>query len=154
MAKWGMDFVNSVRNEKVPPPPFAVHLQLRQGMRFEEIQDGHVIQTWTVAPHFTLPDGIIQGGTLNVVADVSQTMALFTTLDAFETWATLDFHTRFVRLIRAADIVSVESKVMSKSKNSAVVETTFASADGKLLARVTGGWMKAERQRDTLPKAP
>jgi hypothetical protein len=27
------------------------------------------------------------------------------------------------------------------------------STDGKLLARVTGGWMKAERQRDTLPKS-
>ena len=153
MAKWGMDFVNSIRDEKVPAPPFGVHLELRQGVRFEQIEEGHVVQTWTVAPHFTLPDGIIQGGTLNVIADMSQTMALMTTHDAFETWPTLDFHTRFVRPIRAGDAVRVESTVVNKSKNGAVIETTFASADGKLLARVTGGWMKVDRVRDTMPKS-
>jgi uncharacterized protein (TIGR00369 family) len=154
MAKWGLDFVHAVRDEKVPVPPFAAHLQLRQGVRFEEIEEGRVVQTWTVAPHFTLPDGIIQGGTLCVVADMSQTMAIFTTLDAFETWPTLDFHIRFVRPIRAGDAVRIESRVVNKSRSNAVIETTFASADGKLLARVTGGWTRADRQRETMvPKA-
>lgn len=153
MAKWGIEFVNSVREEKIPAPPFAAHLKLRQGVRFEEIEEGRVVQTWTVAPHFTLPDGIIQGGLLGVIADMSQTMALFTTHEAFETWPTLDFHTRFVRPIKSGDAVRIESKVINKSKNNAVIETTFTSADGKLLACVTGGWTRAERQRDSLPKA-
>ena len=153
MAKWGMDFVQSVRDGKIPPPPFAAHLKIREGVRFEEIEEGRVVQTWTVAPHFTLPDGIIQGGLLCAVADMSQTMAIMTTHDAFETWPTLDFHVRFVRPIKVAEAVRIESKVVNKSRNNAVIETTFTSADGKLLASVTGGWTKADRQRDSLPKA-
>jgi uncharacterized protein (TIGR00369 family) len=153
MAKWGIDLVTSISQEKVPAPPFAAHLQLRKGVRFEAIEEGRVVQTWTVAPHFTLPDGIIQGGLLGAVADMSQTMAIFTTLEAPETWPTLDFHFRFVRPIKVGDVVRIESKVLNKSRNNAVIETTFASADGKLLASVTGGWTRAERQRDTLPKA-
>ncbi len=151
MAQWGMDFVNSIRDEKMPAPPFAAHLKLRQDVRFETIEEGRVVQIWTVAPHFTLPDGIIQGGLLGTVADVSQTFALFTTYEAFETWPTLDFHIRFVRPIKVGDAVRVESNVLNKSKNGAVIETTFTSADGKLLACVTGGWTRAERQRDTIP---
>ena len=151
MGKWGMDFVTSIRDGKVPAPPFAAHLKLREGVRFEEIEEGRIVQTWTVAPHFTLPDGIIQGGLLCTVADMSQTFAIFTTLEAFETWPTLDFHVRFIRPIKVGEAVRVESKVVNKSKNGAVVETTFASAEGKLLGCVTGGWMKAERQRDLLP---
>jgi uncharacterized protein (TIGR00369 family) len=153
MAKWGMDFVNSIREEKFPTPPFAAHLRLRQDVRFETVEEGRVVQIWTVAPHFTLPDGIIQGGLLCSVADMSQTMALMTTHDAFETWPTLDFHTRFVRPMKAGDVVRIESKVVNKSKNTALIETTFTSVDDKLLARVSGGWVKAERQRDSLPKA-
>ena len=152
MGKWGLDFVHAVGNDKVPAPPFVAHLKLRQGVRFEEIAEGRVVQTWTVEPHFTLPDGIVQGGLLCTIADMSQTMAMFTTLDHFETWPTLDFHIRFVRPIKVDEAVRIESKVVNKSKNGAVIETTFASADGKLLACVTGGWTKAERQRDTLSK--
>jgi len=154
MAKWGMDFVNSIRDRKVPPPPFAAHLKFPECMRLDEIEEGRVVQTWTVPPHFTLHDGIVQGGLLGTIADAGQTFALLTTHEAFETWPTLDFHMRFVRPIKAGEAVRVESQVINKSKNNAVIETTLTSADGKLLARVTGGWARADRQRELLPSAP
>ena len=87
VAKWGMDFVNSIRDGKIPPPPFAAHLKLREGVRFEEIAEGRIVQTWAVAAHFTLPDEIIQGGLLCAVADMSQTFALMTTHEAFRNLA-------------------------------------------------------------------
>ena len=152
MAKWGLEFVNSVLEQKIPEPPFAAHLKLRDGLRFETIEAGRVVQVWTVAPHFTLPDGIVHGGLLCSVADVSQAMALFTTHEAFEAWSTLDFHTRFVRPIKSDDAVRIESKVVNKSRHFAVVETTFSTTmEGKLLATVTGGWTKPDRQRNALP---
>jgi len=154
MASWGIAFVTSIRDEKVPPPPFAAHLRLRQGIRIDEIEEGRVTQTWTVEPHFTLPDGIVQGGLLCTIADLGQTFAMFTTLDAYETWPTLDFHIRFLRPIRAGDVIRIESKVVNKSRNGAVIETTFASGEGKLIARVTGGWARAERQRAGGSPAP
>jgi len=38
-----------------------------------------------------MPDGIVQGGLLCAIADMSQTFALFSVLDAYEVWPTLDF---------------------------------------------------------------
>ena len=68
-------------------------------------------------------------------------------LDAHEVWPTLDFHIRFIRPARNDDVVRVESRVVSRTKMSAVVETTFENSERKLLARVTGGWAKAGRER-------
>jgi uncharacterized protein (TIGR00369 family) len=149
MSKWGLDFLKTMRDGTLstPPPPFAAHLNLRQSVRIEDFEEGRVVLNWTVEKHFTLPDGIVQGGLLCAIADMSQTFALFSMLDAHEVWPTLDFHIRFMRPIRIDDVVRVESKVVSRSKMSAVVETTFESSERKLLARVSGGWAKAGRER-------
>jgi uncharacterized protein (TIGR00369 family) len=93
---------------------------------------------WTVEKHFTLPDGIVQGGLLCTIADQSQTFALFSMLDAHEVWPTLDLHIRFIRPVRNDDVVRVESNVVSRTKVTAVVETTFENSERKLLARATG----------------
>ena len=130
-----------------PPPPFAAHLNLRQSVRIEDFEEGRVVLNWTVEKHFTLPDGIVQGGLLCAIADMSQTFALFSMLDAHEVWPTLDFHIRFIRPARNDDVVRVESRVVSRTKMSAVVETTFENSERKLLAGVTGGWAKAGRER-------
>ncbi len=149
MPNWGLDFLRSMRDGTLskPPAPFVAHLNLRQSARIEEFEEGRVVQSWTVEKQFTLPDGIVQGGLLCAIADMSQTFAIFSTLDAFEIWPTLDFHIRFIRPVRMGEIVRVESRVVSRGKASAVVETTLENADGKLLARVTGGWAKAGRER-------
>ena len=78
---------------------------------------------------------------------MSQTFALFSMLDAYEVWPTLDFHIRFIRPISVDNVVRVESKVVNRTKLTAVVETTFENSEGKPFARVTGGWAKAGRER-------
>jgi uncharacterized protein (TIGR00369 family) len=149
MSKWGLDFLKSMRDGTAssPPPPFAAHLNLRQSVRVEEFEEGRVVLNWIVQKHFTLPDGIVQGGLLCAIADMSQTFALFSMLDAYEVWPTLDFHIRFIRPIRFDDVVRVESNVVNRGKTNAVVETTFENSERKVLARVTGGWAKAGRER-------
>ena len=64
MSKWGLDFLKSMRDGTIstPPPPFVAHLGLRQSVRVEEFEEGRVVLSWTVQKHFTLPDGIVQGG--------------------------------------------------------------------------------------------
>jgi len=61
-------------------------------MRIDEIEHGHVVQNWTPGPHFAMPDGFVQGGLFCTIADISQGVAMLTTPDQFENWATLDFH--------------------------------------------------------------
>jgi uncharacterized protein (TIGR00369 family) len=149
MSKWGLDFLQPMRDGTLAsqPPPFAAHLNLRQSVRIEDFEEGRVLLSWTVEKHFTLPDGVVQGGLLCAIADMSQTFALFSMLEAHEVWPTLDLHIRFIRPISTGDVVRVESKVVNRSKMSAVVETAFESSERKLLARVSGGWAKAGRER-------
>jgi uncharacterized protein (TIGR00369 family) len=149
MSKWGLDFLQAMRDGTLSsqPPPFAAHLNLRRSVRIEDFEEGRVALNWTVENHFMLPDGIVQGGLLCAIADMSQTFALFQMLDAPEVWPTLDFHIRFIRPVRNDDVVPVESRVVSRSKMSAVAETTFENSERKLPAHVTGGWAKAGRER-------
>lgn len=149
MAQWGVSILNSIRDKTaaIAPPPFVSHLKLDQSLRIDEIEDGRVVQSWTPAAHFGMPDGIVQGGLFCSIADMSQAFALLTTQNAIENWATLDFHVRFLRLARIGEVVRIESEVVNKTESKALVETSFVSDDGKLLARVTGGWTKSSRER-------
>jgi uncharacterized protein (TIGR00369 family) len=108
------------------------------------VEPGRIGSTWTPGKHFSLPDGYIQGGLLCALADGGQWLAIATTLKALEPWVTLDLHIRFARPIKAGEQVEIESRVLNRSKTSALVETTFTRADGKLAAKVTGGWSKSE----------
>src|SRR6476660_93562 len=41
-------------------------------------------------------------------------MPLMPTQVSFETWSTLDFHTRFVRPVKSGDAIRIESKVANR----------------------------------------
>jgi acyl-coenzyme A thioesterase PaaI-like protein len=118
MANWGVDLVNSLRNKtaKAPLPPFIIHLKLDEGMLIDEVEHGRVVQNWTPGPHFAMPDGFVQGGLFGTIADISQGVAMLTTQDQFENWATLDFHIRFMRLVRVGEVVRIESTVVKEQK--------------------------------------
>jgi acyl-coenzyme A thioesterase PaaI-like protein len=49
--------------------------------RMGDFEEGRVVLTWTVGKHFALPDGIVQGGLLCAIPDISQTFALFRCFD-------------------------------------------------------------------------
>ena len=149
MANWGIDLVNSLRDKTAtaPLPPFIIHLKLDESMQIDEAEHGRVVQNWTPGPHFGMPDGFVQGGLFCTIADISQGVAMLTTLDQFENWATLDFHIRFMRLVRVGEVVRIESTGVNKSRNNALIETVFAAVGGKPIARVTGGWARSDRER-------
>jgi uncharacterized protein (TIGR00369 family) len=146
MAFSGLDLANAIKSRKnpLPLPPWVEHMRVHEENLVHTVEAGRIGSTWTPGKHFSVPDGYVQGGLLGALADGGQWLAIATTQDAVEPWVTLDLHMRFVRPLKAGEPIEIESRVLNRSKTSALVETTFTRADGKLAAKVTGGWSKSE----------
>jgi uncharacterized protein (TIGR00369 family) len=146
MAFSGLDLANAIKARRFPKPlaPWAEHMRVTEENLVEVVEAGRIVSAWTPGQQFTVSDGYVQGGLICALADGGQFLAIATTLEAIEPWVTIDLHTRFVRAIKAGEPVEIESRVLSKTKTSAIVETTFTIAEGKLAAKVTGGWRRSE----------
>jgi uncharacterized protein (TIGR00369 family) len=143
----GLAFVRAIQEGRgvAGAPPWAVALKVMDDNVIKSVETGRIVTTWTPGEQFTVLDGYVQGGLIGAMADGVQSLALMSTQTEFETWVTLDLHTRFARPIKAGTAIRVETVVLNKSRTGAVVESTFTfAADGRLAAKATGGWRKAE----------
>lgn len=146
MIVTGLDFARAVqaRSAEIPRPPWGEHMRIHEENIFDVVEFGHVVSRWTPGAHFTVPDGYVQGGLIASIADAGQGLAIMTTHDTPEAWVTIDLHIRFVRPIKLGQTVTIESIVITKTRNTAIIETNVAFAPDKLVARVTGGWRRSE----------
>ena len=126
-------------------PPFVRGMDLT-GLLFTRVATGEFDMVWTVDPHLTHYDGMVQGGVVNVIADTGQSFAYATTSTGPETFSTAEFTTRFFRPIKTGNVINVRSRVINRSRRLGVVETHFTESEsGKLCATVTGAWMVVDR---------
>ena len=126
-------------------PPFVRGMDL-SGIVFKSVAFGRFDLEWTVGAHLTHYDGIVQGGVINVVADTGQSFAFYSTSQVPESYSTAEFTTRFIRPIKAGDVIAVQSEVVNRSKRLCIIDTRMINrADGKLCAMVTGSWMLVNR---------
>lgn len=147
MTLSGLDFALAIKARRflAPLPPWVEHMRVHEENLVEVVEVGRIVSRWTPGKQFTVPDGYVQGGLICALADGGQGLAITTTLETFEPWVTLDLHIRFVRPIKAGQTVTLDSRVLSKTKMTAISETTVALVEGeKLAAIVTGGWRKSE----------
>jgi uncharacterized protein (TIGR00369 family) len=146
MALTGLQIVEAIKSGKflAPMPPWAVHMRVAEENPVEIVEVGRVVSRWTPGPQFTLPDGYVQGGLICALADGGQALAITTTLETFDPWVTLDLHARYARPFKTGESVTIENRVLNIGKTSAIVESTFSLANGKLAVKVTGGWRKSE----------
>ena len=146
MAFSGLDIAIAIKERRspLPLPPWVEHMRVHEENPIQTVELGRITTLWTPGKQFTVPDGYVQGGLLTAIADGNQGLAITTTLDAWEAWVTLDLHTRFMRPIKAGSRVGIESRVLSKTKTSAVAESRFTLEGDRLAAIVTGGWRKTD----------
>ena len=126
-------------------PPFVRGMDLT-GLQFTQVGVGEFDMVWTIDPHLTHYDGMVQGGIVNVIADTGQSFAYATTSAGPETFSTAEFTTRFFRPMKTGNVIDVRSRVINRSRRLGVVETRFTqSGTDKLCAIVTGSWMVVDR---------
>lgn len=127
-------------------PPYIRGMDL-SGVVFKAVASGRFDMEWTVDAHLTHYDGIVQGGVVNVVADIGQSFAFWTTSTGPEAYSTSEFTTRFFRPIKTGDVLDVGSELINRSRRVCVLETRMVNkVTGKLCAIVTGSWMIVNRE--------
>lgn len=149
MAYSGLELAKAIQARRFagPLPPWVEHMRVHEENLIETVESGRIVSIWTPGVQFTVPDGYVQGGLISALADGGQALALLTMHESVEFWITVDLHTRFARPIKMGERVEIESKVLNKTRTSAVVLTTFTLPGEKLAAVVTGGWRAAEGRR-------
>jgi uncharacterized protein (TIGR00369 family) len=154
MTHWGMDFVTAIKagRSPFPPPAWMTHLGLAgtDAYVIDTAAPGRVVSIWTPVAHFTVPDGFVLGGLITAVADGAHMLALMTLSETPQNWVTTDFHTRFVRAVRAGETVRIDTEVVNRGRSSAIVEARFTLAGDKLAAIVTGAWRAVDMERRAL----
>jgi acyl-coenzyme A thioesterase PaaI-like protein len=145
MALSGLELARAIKERRFPMglAPWAEHMRVHEENLVAIAEPGRIVSHWTPGRQFAVPDGYVQGGLLCALADGGQWLCIVSTAQTIEPWVTLDLHTRFARPIRCGEPVEIESRVLNRSKTSAIVETTFTLAGGKLAAKITGGWRKS-----------
>jgi uncharacterized protein (TIGR00369 family) len=149
-----MDFVTAIKERRspYPPPAWMAHLGIggTDAYVIESAEPGRVISIWTPAEHFTVPDGFVLGGLVTAVADGAHMLALVSLSETPQNWVTTDFHTRFIRAIRAGEAVRIDTEVINRGRSSAIVEGRFSLAGDKLAAIVTSAWRAVDMERRAL----
>lgn len=152
----GIEFVRAIKERRFPAglPPWVEHMRVHEENLLETVESGRIVSKWTPGRQFTVPDGFVQGGLISAIADGAQALALITTHETLEFWVTMDLHTRFSRPIRGGELVTVESRVLTKTASNAVVQTTLTLDENRLAAVVTGGWRPSPTRNAFNPAKP
>lgn len=125
--------------------PFMQTSSLSDTLTLLEARNGYLLLSWDATDQLNSYDGIIQGGMLAVVADIAQGHAFSTTLDAPTGFSTVDLTTKYLRPVASGQTCTVESRVIDKSRRSAIIETCIYRADGKVTTHFIGSWQISQR---------
>jgi uncharacterized protein (TIGR00369 family) len=112
------------------PPPIMKTL----GMELLEARDGRATMKLRVGSRFHNPMGTVHGGIMTDLADATMGLALMTTLNADESFTTLELKMNFLRPVVDDELMS-EAKVLHRGRTIALVESVLKNREGKEVAR-------------------
>ncbi len=127
----GYDFLNSIREGRIPPPPLAALL----GYRIAEVDIGRTVFELEPAEYHFNPFALVHGGIASTLLDTAMTSAIVTTLAAGFSCSTLEMKVNFVRpMTDKTGPVRCEGKVIHVGKRIATAEGKIVDGNGKLYA--------------------
>jgi acyl-CoA thioesterase len=120
----------------VPHPhhPFAEHITLV----VDDQRDGHSRCTLQVAPHHLNPHGVVHGAVLFALADTGMGSALYPTLAAGESCATIEVKINYFKPVRHGTL-SCETVLVNRGRSIANLESRVL-LDGQLVASANGNY--------------
>ncbi len=110
---------------------FARHL----GMGIYELSERHCLVAMPVTKKHINIRGVVHGGALVSLADMSMMVACAT---LGKRTVTLELNINFVRRVRVGTIVASSSQVIHKGKTAMVVRSSIQDEGGRLLAEARG----------------
>jgi len=131
MAK-PIDHIRAILNGQAAPPPVAGLI----GFKIVSVDPGQVAVEFEAGPQHANPMGTLHGGILCDVADAAMGLAYASTLEAGESFTTLELKINFLKPVwsghlRAAGIVVKQGKTVG------LVECNVTDEGGALVARAS-----------------
>ena len=113
-------------------PPIAELI----GFTIGEVDGGRAVGTLETGPRHANPMGTLHGGILCDLADATMGMAFASTLEADESFTTMDLHINFFRPVWQTRLRS-EARVVHRGKATGYIECDVQDENGKLVAKAS-----------------
>ena len=121
------------------------------GFRLTAFGSGEATVELDSSPQHYNPMGTVHGGVLCDIADAAMGMAFASTLEADQSFTTLELKINFLRPVWEANL-QAKARVTSRGKTVALVECDVTDANGRLMARasstclvLSGKWRRDAR---------
>src|SRR5712691_647053 len=131
-----LDLIQQIWRGELPPPPVATLL----GFTLTAIQPGQAVVEFEATARHANPMGTLHGGVLCDVADAAMGMAYASTLEAGESFTTLELKINFLKPIWRARLHAI-GRVVKKGRTIGLVECDMRDEQGELVARATSTCM-------------
>ena len=106
------------------------------GFTLSEVGEGRAVGSFQPGPQHANPMGTLHGGVLCDLADAAMGMAFLSTLDADESFTTMDLHIHFFRPVWKARL-RAEARVIHRGKNAGYIEYDVQDENGKQVAKAS-----------------
>jgi uncharacterized protein (TIGR00369 family) len=121
---------------EAPPPPVASLV----GFRLTAAEAGRAVVAFEATGHHANPMGTLHGGILCDVADAAMGMAYASTLDADETFTTLELKINFLKPVRTGHLTAT-GRVVKAGRTVGLVECDVVDEKDHLVARASSTCM-------------
>lgn len=130
----GLELLRAVRSGDVPPPGFAVLLDLT----LETVDQGHVVFGLTPGEQHLNPLGTVHGGLLATMLDSAMGCAVQTMLPAGTSYTTVQLDVKYVRTSSlGGGQIRASGSVVHAGRRTATAEGQVHDARGRLCAHAT-----------------
>jgi uncharacterized protein (TIGR00369 family) len=128
---WATDRLDQIKGGQTALPPVVQTLRLGG---LDDWGDGWARKTWTPAPELLNSDGSLFGGYIAALADQILALAAMTVAPADAMFRTSNLRVDFIR-VGKAEVLTLEGRVVARTKGMIHVEADFRRPDGELIAR-------------------
>ncbi|CCG01849.1 Thioesterase family protein [Blastococcus saxobsidens DD2] len=131
----GLEQLRWIKSESPPDTPSIGRLL---GMRFDEVDHGHVVMSVKTRPDFSNPLGTVHGGIAATLLDSVVGCAVHTTLPAGVGYTTLELKVNYVRAVQTnGETLTATGSVIHVGRRTATAEGKVVDGHGKLIAHAT-----------------
>ena len=106
------------------------------GFTIGEVGEGRAVGSLQPGPQHANPMGTLHGGVLCDLADAAMGMAFVSTLEADESFTTMDLQIHFFRPVWKGQL-RAEARVVQRGKNAGYIECEVHDENGKLVAKAS-----------------
>lgn len=110
------------------------------GLEIEKFEHGTCSSRLRIKDTLLNKHGVVHGGVIYSLADISMGVAVYSTLKKGEETSTVEIKINYLKPAKTS-LLTCEAKILKKGKNIAVMEAEIRSGEKTLIAKALGTFM-------------